>query len=275
MSPSTDGKRIVYVQSGLPRTCSTWPAGAPRKVPVQIPSDDWRLQDRWINPSEYVQFVDVAGDGKAVVVGARGDVFHLALADKETLPRNLTRTPGVREDTPRLSPDGKRVAYFSDATGEYQLYVRDVATGRDDAGHDRPRPQGLPPALVARREEDPLRRQGLRALRGGPRHEEADEDRRVALSSTTTSSPGRSATTPGRPTAAGSRTRSPARTATTRSSSTTRSRVGRSSSPTTSTRTSTRASTSTGATSTSSPTGTTRSGWTPSRTTTSWPTRPG
>ena len=71
----------------------------------------------------------MAGDGKAVVLAARGDVFHLALADKETLPRNLTRTPGVREDTPRLSPDGKRVAYFSDATGEYQLYVRDVATG--------------------------------------------------------------------------------------------------------------------------------------------------
>ena len=52
---------------------------------------------------------------------------------------------------------------------------------RDDAADDRPRPQGLPPALVARREEDPVRRQGLLALRGGPRHEEADEDRRVAL----------------------------------------------------------------------------------------------
>jgi len=96
---------------------------------VRIPSDDWRLQERWISPAEYVQSVDVAGDGKSVVVGARGDVFHLTFADKETVPRNLTATPGVREDTPRLSPDGKQVAYFSDATGEYQLYVRDVATG--------------------------------------------------------------------------------------------------------------------------------------------------
>ena len=127
-SPSSDGKRIVYVQGGHLYVLDA-AAGTPRKVPVVIPSDDWRLQDRWINPSEYLHFVDVAGDGKAVVVGARGDVFHLALADKETLPRNLTRTPGVREDTPRLSPDGKRVAYFSDATGEYQLCVRDVATG--------------------------------------------------------------------------------------------------------------------------------------------------
>ncbi len=128
MSPSTDGKRIVYVQNGYLFRLDV-AGGGPRKVPVQIPSDDWRLQDRWINPSEYVQSVDVAGDGKAVVLAARGDVFHLALADKETMPRNLTRTPGVREDTPRLSPDGRKVAYFSDATGEYQLYVRDVTTG--------------------------------------------------------------------------------------------------------------------------------------------------
>jgi tricorn protease len=128
MSPSSDGKRVVYVQNGYLNVLDP-AAGAPRRIPVRIPSDDWRLADRWINPSEYVHFVDVAGDGKAVVLAARGDVFHLALADKETLPRNLTRTPGVREDTPRLSPDGKRVAYFSDATGEYQLYVRDVATG--------------------------------------------------------------------------------------------------------------------------------------------------
>jgi tricorn protease len=129
MSPSSDGKRIVYVHCGYLYVLDAG-GGVPRKVPVRIPSDDWRLQDRWINPSEYIHFVDVAGDGKAVVLEARGDVFHLALADKETLPRNLTRTPGVREDTPRLSPDGKTVAYFSDATGEYQLYVRDVATGQ-------------------------------------------------------------------------------------------------------------------------------------------------
>jgi len=127
MSPSTDGRRIVYVQGGHlhvldPATSTS------REVPVRIPSDDWRLQERWINPAEYVHFVDVGGDGKAVVVAARGDVFHLALTDKETMPRNLTGTPGVREDTPRLSPDGKQVAYFADATGEYQLYVRDVTT---------------------------------------------------------------------------------------------------------------------------------------------------
>ena len=129
MAPSTDGQGIVYVHSGYLYLLDA-AGGAPRKLPVRIPSDDWRLQDRFINPSDYIHSVDVAGDGQAIALAARGDVFHVALADKEALPRNLTGTPGVREDTPRLSPDGKQVAYFSDATSEYQLYVRDVATGQ-------------------------------------------------------------------------------------------------------------------------------------------------
>ena len=36
---------------------------------------------------------------------------------------NLTRTSGVCDRDPAWSPDGRWVAYFSDATGEYQLYV--------------------------------------------------------------------------------------------------------------------------------------------------------
>ena len=37
--------------------------------------------------------------------------------------RNLTNTPGAHERSPAWSPDGTRVAYFSDASGEYELHV--------------------------------------------------------------------------------------------------------------------------------------------------------
>src|SRR5208283_1439336 len=42
---------------------------------------------------------------------------------KEGSIRNLTRTPGIREDYATWSPDGKWIAYLSDRSGEQELYV--------------------------------------------------------------------------------------------------------------------------------------------------------
>src|SRR5262245_4433558 len=54
MWPSSDGKRVVYVQNGYLFLLD--PAqGGPRKLSVRIAADDWRLQERFVNPSEYIQ----------------------------------------------------------------------------------------------------------------------------------------------------------------------------------------------------------------------------
>jgi len=127
MVPSTDRKHIVFIQNGYLHVLDP-KNGTDKKVAVHIPSDDWRLQDRWINPVEYLLSMDMGNDGRNVVLDARGDLFHLALGEKEVTAKNLTATPGERERYPRLSPDGKRVAYFSDKTGEYQLYLRDLSS---------------------------------------------------------------------------------------------------------------------------------------------------
>ena len=39
--------------------------------------------------------------------------------------RDLTRSPGVANRDPVWSPDGKKIAWFSDSTGEYRLVVSD------------------------------------------------------------------------------------------------------------------------------------------------------
>ncbi len=126
--PSTDGKHIVFVQAGTLKalevaTCTV------REIPVEVPSDRWQLAERTINPTDYIHAMGAGDDGKAAVFEARGDIFVVP-ADENASTRDLTSSPGVRERMPQLSPDGKKAAYFSDATGEYQLYVQDVDGGK-------------------------------------------------------------------------------------------------------------------------------------------------
>ena len=54
-----------------------------------------------------------------------GDI-SIAPLDSPSAMRAFVATP-ADEETPRLSPDGKLLAYGSDETGQYEVYVRPVA----------------------------------------------------------------------------------------------------------------------------------------------------
>jgi len=123
--PSTDGKTIVFVRAGQLYVLDT-ATNKTRTISVEMPSDRWQLADRTTNPRDYIQAMTVANDGKTAVFEARGDIFTVATDDSRP-PRNLSRTPGTRERFPTLSPDGKRVAFYSDKSGDYQIYVTDTS----------------------------------------------------------------------------------------------------------------------------------------------------
>ena len=123
--PETDGRSIVFVQAGWLYVLDA-ATNQVRRVNVEMPSDRWALADRTINPRDYIHAMTVSNDGKTAVFEARGDIY-LAAADDSRPPRNLTRTPGSRERFPQISPDGARVAFYSDRSGEYQIYVADAS----------------------------------------------------------------------------------------------------------------------------------------------------
>ena len=93
-----------------------------RKVTVSLHDDRIYTRSARKEVAKLINAGDIAPDAKRAVFGARGDIFTLP-AEKGNV-RNLTSTPGIRERNPVWSPDGKWIAYFSDESGEHEIYLR-------------------------------------------------------------------------------------------------------------------------------------------------------
>ncbi len=92
------------------------------QVPVSVPNDGLRTQPYWYQASQMIRSGEIAPNGKLAVFGARGDIFTVPLKYGDT--RDITHTSGVREQYPDWSPDGKNIAYVTDATGESEIAIR-------------------------------------------------------------------------------------------------------------------------------------------------------
>ena len=58
------------------------------------------------------------------MIQARGDVFSVPAENGYV--KDLTRTSGAAERYPAWSPDGKYIAYWSDQSGEYELWLMET-----------------------------------------------------------------------------------------------------------------------------------------------------
>lgn len=92
------------------------------EVSVRVVTDRTTLRPRTARATDLITSVAVSPTGKRAVVEARGDIVTLPAEHGAVL--NVTRSSGVAERYPRWSPDGRLLAYWTDASGEYELAVR-------------------------------------------------------------------------------------------------------------------------------------------------------
>jgi len=78
-------------------------------------------EPRWVDASKWIESASLSPSGARALFSARGEVFSVPAEKGDA--RNLTRSSGTAERTPVWSPDGKQVAWFSDASGEYRLMI--------------------------------------------------------------------------------------------------------------------------------------------------------
>jgi tricorn protease len=119
-SASAGGELIAYEQAGYVHLFD--PAtGAARRLKLGVAADLVELRPRWAKGAKWIRAASLSPSGARVAFEFRGEIVTLPREKGDD--RNLTGTPGVHERAPAWSPDGKWVAYFSDAGGEYALHL--------------------------------------------------------------------------------------------------------------------------------------------------------
>jgi len=103
---SADGRTIAYtVQAAL----------------MTVPADGSALPSK-LRAEDLVTGLHYTHDGKSIVYSAHADVFAVR-TDGDTIRRELVAGPAI-EIFPSVSPDGRWLAYQSDETGRFEVFVR-------------------------------------------------------------------------------------------------------------------------------------------------------
>ncbi|MHC8414561.1 S41 family peptidase [Bacteroides hominis] len=124
--PSASGNTIVFENGGYIYKMDAATRKA-EKVNITLASDNIYARTDLKDGANYVTAASLSPDGARMVVTSRGEVFNLPV--EKGVTKNITRSPGAHDRDAQWSPDGTQIAYISDATGETELYLQNVAGG--------------------------------------------------------------------------------------------------------------------------------------------------
>jgi tricorn protease len=137
LNASAGADAVVYEQGGYlhlfdPKT------GQARRLTIEVNGDLPWARPQFKRVAGLIRAAALSPTGVRAAFEARGDIFTVP-AEKGDY-RNLTQSTAVHDRDPVWSPDGTQLAWFSDASGEYQLMLG------EQAGITKPRAIPLPSA---------------------------------------------------------------------------------------------------------------------------------
>ncbi len=120
LTASSGAGRIAYEQAGVLHVLDPQ-SGASRKLSIAVTSDLRETRARFARGARWIRQATLSPTGARAAFGFRGEI--VTVPGEKGDVRNLTNSVAAHDRFPAWSPDGRSIAWFSDASGEYQLYV--------------------------------------------------------------------------------------------------------------------------------------------------------
>ncbi len=111
---------LVFERDGWIHTLDPL-SGAAQRVPITIPGDFPWAEPRWVDVGDAVASAGLSPSGQRALFEARGEIFSVPAEHGSV--RNLTNSSAAADRRPIWSPDGERIAWFSDPGDGYRLIV--------------------------------------------------------------------------------------------------------------------------------------------------------
>ncbi|MCP4548833.1 MAG: hypothetical protein GY835_20445 [bacterium] len=115
--------RITYMLAGGIKVFDPQSRSS-KVIEIELPTDRIQTRERFANPNRWMTNGALSPDGERVAVVTRGEIFSVPVEDGVTLP--ITEGTGARERYVTYHPDGDRVLYLSDHSGEEGYYSADA-----------------------------------------------------------------------------------------------------------------------------------------------------
>jgi tricorn protease len=122
-SAAATNNAAVYVQAGRLHLLD-FTTNSDRVINVSVSPDTSELAARSASAMRFLEQILPSRTGDRIAFGVRGEVLIFDTTGGSY--KNLTNTSGIAERYPVISPDDKSVAYVSDESGEYALYIRSL-----------------------------------------------------------------------------------------------------------------------------------------------------
>ncbi|MGC4034916.1 MAG: PDZ domain-containing protein [Chitinophagaceae bacterium] len=114
-------KELVYELNGYLHLLDI-ATGKSQQLAITVSGDFPWAETKWEDVSTKAASPSLSPTGKRILVEARGEIFTVPVENGDV--RNLTHSSGVADRRPLWSPDGKQIAWFSDAGGNgYALRI--------------------------------------------------------------------------------------------------------------------------------------------------------